>query len=331
MRVWIGVWALCLLACQPTPSEKNDSPPAVVTVTTLSTTPWLFWEGELRVHVMQHCHDNWQVSSHDVWEQAHIPMPCDTEQKIRLTSQTINRELDENTPQWLALPSADHQKWLTVLKQQRIVADDGSWLWANGRIVLMAGLLNEHEHSLADLLFWHQLDQQAREQGGAVVVLLNHDDIAALGGDAAFNKAIQHHAASLQISVADLFGLASEWGRWLRQQNLAYKWNDTLFSNISWSGLDLDGFSDIDAVNRSLRLGLHTRFRRYTDPAVMRIFEHIDNAEPQTLNAEQWQSVQSQWLVSRWLTLQNSSLQAIKTVSDKAILWQVGVTTEIAI
>jgi hypothetical protein len=164
-----------------------------------------------------------------------------------------------------------------------------------------------------------------------------------LGGDTQTNPALTKSLQQLKISAADAFGLNSEWGRWLRQQSVALKYNDVLLSNIFWSSADVAQFSDVESVASSLRLGLHTRYRRYSDRHVGALYTRLEsdanvqenelNATPQ--NSARWRALQEQWQVKQWLiqppTMQTASgIDGINAVKDEAWLWQNGRLQKIA-
>lgn len=288
------------------------------------TGPWLFWEGQLRVHALQGCQQKVQISSADIWQQGQVDLPCDKNQKIALNTTIENQHNVANLTQWLALPSSDYAQWRAALQTLAIINEHEQWQWGNGRVVLMAGALSSDAKALDALWRWHQLDMQAQTQGGAVQVLLNREDIAALAGDARFNLALTGSLQQLKISVTDAFGLNSEWGRWLRQQSVALKYNEVLLSNVAWTANSLNYFADIDSVASTLRMGLHTRFRLYSDAQVAELYAQIDAEPSAAITLSDWQALQEQWQVKQWLSQSTHAVAGITQVKDAAWLWQNG-------
>lgn len=318
MMCFFGAISVALTACQPAPNHatENDEQPL--------SAPWLFWEGQLRVHAVQFCDARWQVQSADIWQQGSIILPCQPSSSLHVSSTLENRHYVETVAKWLALPSRSFTQSKALLRETGVINERNEWQWGEGRVVLMNGALGRDEQTLDELWHWHQLDRQAQTQGGAVQLLFNRDDLSALAGDVQFNGAMEQSLKKLRLSASDAFGLNSEWGRWLRQQSVALKYNDVLLSQVMWTTTLTATFSDVESVAATLRSGLHTRFRLYTDAHLAQLLRHVDSAESHTLSAAEWRTVQEQWQIRQWLTSAPLALDGVTEIGDKAWLWQDG-------
>jgi hypothetical protein len=119
---------------------------------------------------------------------------------------------------------------ITLLKNQKIIDSDGNWAFGDGHMV-MTGDIFDRGHQVNEVLwFMYQLDQQARDAGGMVHLLMGNHEQMVLGGDLRYVHQRYDIAATLIDRPYDkLYGADTEIGQWLRSKNTIIKINDVLY------------------------------------------------------------------------------------------------------
>ncbi|MCL1048801.1 shewanella-like protein phosphatase [Shewanella abyssi] len=119
---------------------------------------------------------------------------------------------------------------ITLLKNQNIIDSDGNWAFGEGHMV-MTGDIFDRGHQVNEVLwFMYQLDQQAREAGGMVHLLMGNHEQMVLNGDLRYVHQRYDIAATLIDRPYDkLYGADTEIGQWLRSKNTIIKINDVLY------------------------------------------------------------------------------------------------------
>ncbi|QQX81595.1 metallophosphoesterase [Shewanella sp. KX20019] len=119
---------------------------------------------------------------------------------------------------------------ITLLKNQQIIDNKGKWAFGEGHMV-MTGDIFDRGHQVNEVLwFMYQLDQQAREAGGMVHLLMGNHEQMVLGGDLRYVHQRYDVAAKLIDRPYDkLYGADTEIGQWLRSKNTIIKINDVLY------------------------------------------------------------------------------------------------------
>nr|AAD45611.1 protein-tyrosine-phosphatase [Shewanella sp.] len=119
---------------------------------------------------------------------------------------------------------------LTLLKKQKIIDSDGNWAFGEGHMV-MTGDIFDRGHQVNEVLwFMYQLDQQARDAGGMVHLLMGNHEQMVLGGDLRYVHQRYDIATTLiNRPYNKLYGADTEIGQWLRSKNTIIKINDVLY------------------------------------------------------------------------------------------------------
>ena len=119
---------------------------------------------------------------------------------------------------------------ITLLTNQKIIDDDGNWAFGDGHMV-MTGDIFDRGHQVNEVLwFMYKLDQQARDAGGMVHLLMGNHEQMVLGGDLRYvHQRYDVAAKLLDRSYDKLYGADTEIGQWLRSKNTIIKINDVLY------------------------------------------------------------------------------------------------------
>ncbi|MEQ1634565.1 MAG: metallophosphoesterase [Planctomycetota bacterium] len=129
-----------------------------------------------------------------------------------------------------------------LLREARLVGDDGNWIGGNAHLVLMGDLVGGHDDARLLVSFVMRLELQARRARGFVHSLLgNHDLLAARGEIPKWTPGEQKLWRDLPPRGAptadptDAFRGRGEVARWLARRNAMVRIGDTLFAH---AGID---------------------------------------------------------------------------------------------
>ncbi|WOT06956.1 metallophosphoesterase [Shewanella sp. DAU334] len=147
---------------------------------------------------------------------------------------------------------------LTLLKQHQIIDAEGNWSFSDGHMV-MTGDIFDRGHQVNEVLwFMYKLDQQARETGGMVHLLMGNHEQMVLSGDLRYvHQRYDISTTLINRRYDKLYGIDSEIGQWLRSKNTIIKINDVLYMH--------GGISN-EWITRKLTLAkANTLYRQHID------------------------------------------------------------------
>jgi hypothetical protein len=151
--------------------------------------------------------------------------------------------------------------FINLLLEFEIIDSDLDWNWGDGHLVITGDIFDRGPGMNEALWFVHQLEKEAKQDGGWVHFLLGNHEIMVLRGDLRYvhEKYTQVVARKLKIRVADLYGPETELGRWLRAKNVIEKINDIIFVHAGISPELLQRDYTIRMVNERIRDSLDAR------------------------------------------------------------------------
>jgi len=151
--------------------------------------------------------------------------------------------------------------FINLLLEFEIIDGDLDWNWGNGHLVITGDIFDRGSGVNEALWFVHQLEKEARQDGGYVHFLLGNHEIMVLRGDNRYvnEKYTQVVSRELKIKVSDLYGPETELGRWLRTKNVIEKINDIIFVHAGISPELLKRDYRIQTVNERIRNSLDAR------------------------------------------------------------------------
>ena len=117
-----------------------------------------------------------------------------------------------------------------LLRANGIVDGKLDWRFGRGHLVIVGDVFDRGGQVNQVLWLLYALEQQAREAGGGVHLLLGNHEIMVLANDLRYvNEGYLRSAAALESSYVDLYGPDSVLGRWLRGKAVIAQINDVLF------------------------------------------------------------------------------------------------------
>lgn len=151
--------------------------------------------------------------------------------------------------------------FINLLLEFEIIDGDLDWNWGDGHLVITGDIFDRGSGVNEALWFVHQLEIEARQDGGWVHFLLGNHEIMVLRGDNRYvnEKYTRVVSRKLKIKVSDLYGPETELGRWLRTKNVIEKINDIIFVHAGISPALLQRDYTIRMVNDRIRETLDVR------------------------------------------------------------------------
>jgi hypothetical protein len=128
------------------------------------------------------------------------------------------------------------------------------WTFGKGKLIIAGDLFDRGKQVTQYLWLLYKLEDEAREKGGDVNVVLGNHDIMNLKGD--FRYVQPEYMANAQLmhqSYADLYSADTELGRWLRSKNIIEKIGDQLVMHGGMSGEVLSKQFTLNRINNSCR------------------------------------------------------------------------------
>ena len=180
---------------------------------------------------------------------------------IRLDpAQPQSPKADWDTPSRLLAISdleGNYNHTLRFLQNNQVIDEEGHWIWGNGHLVLVGDLVDRGPMVTEVMWLLHQLEHEAHAAGGNVHYVLGNHEAMVMGGDLRYIHPRYHFIAGrLGVPYDQLFGEATEIGRWWRSKNAVTRVGNLLFVHGGYSPkLDQANLS-MDELNKRVRAGL---------------------------------------------------------------------------
>ncbi len=163
-----------------------------------------------------------------------VPPRCGQDGAIQVRAPVASRDRVDlrGVARLAALSDVHGQLGLMVrlLQANGILDADGDWAWGEGHLVLVGDVFDRGPR--VNEIFWllYGLEQQAREAGGGLHVLLGNHEAMVLYRDLRYvNDRYFATANALDVAYPDLYGPQSVIGNWLRSRPVIARINDMLF------------------------------------------------------------------------------------------------------
>ncbi|MBB1059621.1 metallophosphoesterase [Lysobacter spongiae] len=190
-----------------------------------------------------------------------VPPRCGQAAAIEVRAPVAGRErVDLRGVERLAALSDVHGQYalmVRLLQANRILDDRGDWAWGDGHLVLVGDVFDRGPR--VNEIFWklYALEQQAREAGGGLHVLLGNHEAMVLYRDLRYvNDRYFATANALGIAYTDLYGPGSVIGDWLRSRPVIARIDDMLFVHGGMSPAFLALGIDNETANDRYRASL---------------------------------------------------------------------------
>ena len=236
-----------------------------VDAATVQDGPYVFWIGE-RAFVQYIENGQKQAKVFDRGEKVEVSRTWDDSgETLSLSGAPFVPEPDilEGVPAFFAV-SDIHGKYDTLirlLEKNRIIDGARRWDWGDGHLVIVGDVFDRGDQMTEALWFIYGLEQEARQAGGRVHLLLGNHEMMVLQRDLRYvaKKYTNVTARVLKINVADLYGPDTELGRWLRSKHALIKLNDVLFVHGGISPELLNHAFTIPHINEMVRGSIDAR------------------------------------------------------------------------
>jgi hypothetical protein len=117
-----------------------------------------------------------------------------------------------------------------LLQQHGIIDAQQHWLFGDGHLIIAGDVMDRGPAVTEILWFLYQLEQQAREAGGQLHLLLGNHETMVLRGDLRYlNDKYQQVEQVLGTSYQQLYSADSVLGDWLRSRPVLVQVNDSVF------------------------------------------------------------------------------------------------------
>lgn len=145
---------------------------------------------------------------------------------------------------------------LALLKAQKVVDAGLRWTFGKGHLVIIGDVFDRGSQVTECLWFLRALEVAARKSGGAVHFILGNHEAMVMGGDLRYLHPKYVRAPQGLPAYPELYGPASELGRWLRSRQSLLKLGPFLFVHGGPSPALLDQGLDLKATNQAVRQAL---------------------------------------------------------------------------
>lgn len=141
-----------------------------------------------------------------------------------------------------------------LLVANKVIDDNFNWTFDEGHLLLVGDFVDRGAQVTEVLWLIYSLEEKARAAGGYVHYVLGNHEIMNLSGDLRYLHPKYVEAASLMKKpFVELYGEASELGRWLRTKNVAEKIGDVLYVHGGISPLVYRVPFDVPMINKIAR------------------------------------------------------------------------------
>ena len=156
-----------------------------------------------------------------------------------------NPDISDDSNQILAISDIEgnYYAFTRLLIGNCVVDDSLNWTFGRNHLVLLGDMVDRGTYVTQVLWLIYKLEKEAEEEGGRVHFILGNHDIMCMSGDDRYaDDKYLMIAYLMNVEYKELYGPASEIGRWMRTKNAIEKIGDYLFvhGGISPEVLELD-------------------------------------------------------------------------------------------
>jgi len=241
-------------------SDKIPDKPVPV-----SDGPYVFWLDN-RVVVQYVCDDQKLSQQYEIKDSMEIADSCEeSSDTYSISAHPSAPESDNFSGASKIIAIGDihgsFDSFINLLLEFEVIDDDLDWNWGDGHLVITGDIFDRGPGVNDALWFVHQLEKEAKHDGGWVHFLLGNHEIMVLRGDNRYvnEKYTQVVSRKLKIKVSDLYGPETELGRWLRTKNVIEKINNIIFVHAGISPELIQRDYKIRMVNERIRDSLDVR------------------------------------------------------------------------
>ena len=226
--------------------------------------PYVFYVGD-RVIVQYVCQGEIVTREYETDTKIQIPYSClDTVKTYEIsTSQPwLPPQTYSGVKKVIAISDihGEFDQMIKLLQGNGVIDAQHQWNWGEGHLVILGDIFDRGDQVTETFWFVHQLEREARLNGGwAHFILGNHESMVLRGDLRYVHEKYRNTAELLRIRGDDLYGPETELGRWLRTKHTIIKINDILFVHGGLSPELVRQDLSIPQVNDFIREGLDAR------------------------------------------------------------------------
>ncbi|MBW2998368.1 metallophosphoesterase [Candidatus Woesearchaeota archaeon] len=119
---------------------------------------------------------------------------------------------------------------IKLLKQHKVIDNHFNWAYDDGHLVILGDVFDRGKHVTEILWLIYKLEQQAKEKGGMVHVMMGNHELMVFNNDLRYVHEKYIKSATLMSTTYDqLFTEESFLGKWLKNKPYLVSINDMLF------------------------------------------------------------------------------------------------------
>ncbi len=198
--------------------------------------PHIQWQDDSSAVVLYFCGDQvlkQVLQAADTLEFHGLCEDSVTQYLIPLEDPQIEPDAFEGVSKILAVSDihGEYAVLVDLLVASEVIDDYLHWIWGDGHLVFLGDVFDRGDMVTETLWLIYRLEREAKAAGGRVhYVLGNHEHLVVQGVERYVNnKYLRGIARKTGIEYKDLYGPATEMGRWLRSKHVVIRLNDILF------------------------------------------------------------------------------------------------------
>ena len=251
-------------------------PPALqATASALSDGPYVLWEG--RTARILELREGDQLGERRVQAPVPLDLPGPFGGRLNLSGRAYPVAKDRFPDPGRILAISDlHGRFdaaLALLQAQKVVDGRLRWTFGKGHLVIVGDVFDRGPQVTECLWFLRALEEGAQKAGGAVHFVLGNHEAMVMAGDLRYLHPRYGRPPQGLPSLPELYGPASELGRWLRSRPVLLKLGPFLFVHGGISPALLQQGLDLQDINRLARTTLGRPTRDLEGPAAFLLGE----------------------------------------------------------
>jgi len=152
-----------------------------------------------------------------------------------------------------------HEIFRKLLCSNGIIDENNSWSFGDGHLVIVGDVFDRGTQVHEALWMIYNLENQARETGGMVHLILGNHEIMVLQNDLRYVDEKYFTISELfEIDLPDLYDENTFWGRWLRSKNVITKIDPYLFVHGGIHPELIKKYQSINEINSIMGANIDT-------------------------------------------------------------------------
>lgn len=146
-----------------------------------------------------------------------------------------------------------------ILQGNNVIDEHYNWTYGRGHLVVVGDIFDRGKYVTECLWLLYKLENEAKNSGGQVHLILGNHEIMALQGDHRYiDRKYKRITRALKMEYNELYGTNTEVGRWLRTKNTAEVIGKTLFVHGGISSQIINHNISINEINTVVRKNINT-------------------------------------------------------------------------